>query len=138
MSASRSLYAPRICRDDSREDFRILVDGHGSTLAAVCLRRSGGPVDVEESAWKSLRCLLDSGAEGSYEVAVDRIAGETAYRHSMVLRRGLLTDWKLEHAGWLYVVGVLSWAPAEEQSLTLQHALAALETWSWLDSQQLE
>jgi len=136
MAASRSLYAPRICRDNSREDFRVLIDEHGSTLAAVCLRQSSGPTDVEESAWKSLRRMLDVGGEGTYELTAERIAGETAYRHSTVLRRGVLTDWKLAHAGWLYVVGTFSWAPAEQHERTRQLAREALETWRWLDSER--
>jgi hypothetical protein len=132
MAASRSLYAPRRCRDDSREDFRVLVDEHGSTLAAVCLRRSHGPADVEESAWKSLRSFLDKGVEGDYEIVLEHIAGELAYRYSVALRGGVLTDWKLAHAGWLYVVGTLSWAPPEEREITAQRTLEVLETWTWL------
>jgi hypothetical protein len=132
MSASRSLYAPRICRDDSREDFRVVLDAHHSTLAAVCLRPSTGPADVEASAGHSLTRHRESGFKGSDEATPERIAGETAHCHSVVLTSGVLTDWKLAHAGWLYVVGVLSKAPPRERETTMRRARAALDTWTWL------
>ncbi len=131
MVASRSLHAPRVGPDGSREDFRVLVDAYGSTLAAVCMRRSAGALDAEEAAWHSLKRFLELGLDSDYVLAPDRIVGERAYRYSGVLRRGVLTDWKLAHAGWLYVIGVFNRAPASERHTTLERALQALETWTW-------
>lgn len=133
MTASQSLHPPRVASDGSRKDFRVLLDEHGSTLAAVCLRRASAPTDVEEAAWLTLRHVLDLGAEGAYEVMVDRVAEERAYRYSVALKRGVLTEWKLAHAGWLYVVGTLSWAPPEEREITFRRTVDVLQTWKWLD-----
>ena len=132
MTASRSFYAPRIVADESREDFRVTVDEHRSTLAAVCLRRIERREQIEESAWHTLKRAIDGRFEGDYVLTPTRIAGETAYGYSVVLRSATLNEWKLAHAGWLYVIGVLNRAPAREQEATIQHALDALDTWTWL------
>jgi hypothetical protein len=132
MAASRSLYAPRTVADGSREDFRVLVDRHGSTFASVCLRRVDPGEQVEECAWNSLKHHLKLGSESTYEVTRTRIAGEQAFGYSVVLRSGVLTDWKLAHAGWLFVVGTLNWAPPAEREATIERTLAALDTWQWL------
>jgi hypothetical protein len=133
MTTSQSLHPPRVGSDGSRKDFRVLLDRHGSTLAAVCVHPIGAPADVEEAAWRTLRHVLDLGAEGTYELTADRVAGESAYRYSVVLTMGVLTEWKLAHAGWLYVAGTLSWAPPQEQEATVRRTLDVLETWRWLD-----
>jgi hypothetical protein len=132
IAASRSLYEPRITRDNCREDFRVLVDRHGSSFASVCLRRAEGPRPAEEGAWRTLRHYLEKGIEGTYEIAEAQIAGETAYRYSAVLRTGVLTEWKLVHAGWLYALGTISWAPSKEQEASVQRTLDVLDTWTWL------
>jgi hypothetical protein len=132
MAASRSLYQPRITRDNCREDFRVLLDGDGSTFASVCLRHAHGPRPAEETAWTTLQHYLDKGMKGAYEIAEDRIAGETAYRYSVGLRTGALTEWKLTHAGWLYALGTISRAPAREQEATVRRTLDVLNTWTWL------
>jgi hypothetical protein len=132
LSASRSFYTPRVLADDSREDFRVMLDEHRSTLAAVCLRRIERPEQIEESAWHTLKRAIDGRFEGDYILTPTRIAGETAYGYSVVLRIGVLNEWKLAHAGWLYVVGVLNRAPAREREATIQRALDALDTWTWL------
>jgi hypothetical protein len=133
LTTSQSLHPPRVGSDGSRKDFRVLLDRHGSTLAAVCLHPVGAPADVEEEAWRTLRHVLDLGAEGTYDVTPDRVAEERAYRYSVVLRSGVLTEWKLAHGGWLYVVGTLSWAPPEEREITDRRTLEVLRTWKWLD-----
>jgi hypothetical protein len=132
MAASRSLYAPRIMRDDSREDFRVLVDDHGSTVSAVCLRPIAHLGEAEEAAWTTLKHFYDKGIESPYEITADRIASETAYGYSGSLRRGVLTEWKLAHAGWLYVIGSLNWAPAKKRDITLRLTMDIFETWEWL------
>ena len=131
-SPSRSLYAPRIASDGSREDFRVVVDDHGSTLAAVCLRRIERPETVEELAWSSLRRMLDYGFDGTFEITPAQLAGETAYGYCLIRGRNVLTDWKLARAGWLYVVGTLSWAPPGKHEDTMERSLDALGTWEWL------
>lgn len=132
MTASRSLYAPRIVADDSREDFRVVVDEHRSTLAAVCLHRIERLEQIEESAWHTLKRAIDGRFEGDYLLTPTHIAGEIAYGYSVVLRIGVLNEWKLAHADWLYVVGVLNRAPARERETTIQRALDTLDTWTWL------
>lgn len=132
LAPSRSLYPPRVLAEGTREDFRVLLDEHASTLAAVCLRRVERTEQVEEAAWGSLRRMLDHGFDGTFEVTRDRIAGETAHRYVVVLPRSVLTEWKLAHAGWLYAVGVLHWAPSGEQDAALERALGTLRTWEWL------
>jgi len=132
MAPSQSLYAPRVVLDGSREDFRVLVDRYGSTFAAVCLHRVERDAEAEESAWRSLKRHLDRGLENTYEVTSTRIAGEQAFGCSVVLRSGVLTDWKLAHDGWLFVVGTLNWAPLAERETALERTRAALDTWQWL------
>jgi hypothetical protein len=105
---------------------------HGSTLAAVCLRRVSEPSAAEQASWGTLKRFLDMGLDGSYEVIVERIAGETAYRYEVVVNSRPLIEWKFVHAGWLFVVGVLNCALEEEQQATVQRARAALDTWEWL------
>jgi hypothetical protein len=132
MVPSLSLYEPRIGPDGSREDFRVLVDRHGSTLAAVCLWRAAGMCEVEEAAWGTLTRTLVKGMQGADKPISDRVAGEHAFRYWFGLGRWRVTEWKLAHAGWLYVVGVFNWAPDAEQQLTVARAREVLETWTWL------
>lgn len=131
---SRPLEPPRIGRNGSRVDFRVLADEHGSPLTAVCLWPTTGSRDAEESAWTLLAKLLRDGFDGTYEVSVERIAGELAYRYSVVLNAGTLTEWKLAHGGWLFVLGVLNRAPAQDAEATLARTRDVLATWRWLSA----
>lgn len=132
LAPSRSLYAPRMMADDSREDFRLVIDRHGGTLAAVCLRPIDKPELVEESARLALTRMIDRGFESSGEITPTFIAGETAYGHTVVTPGGILTDWKLAHAGWLYVVGTHSQPSQQRHDEAVRRSLEILRTWEWL------
>jgi hypothetical protein len=123
-----------MCPDDSREDFRVLLDRWPSTFASVCLHRIEDEREVEESAWFSLSRALERGNGGSYEIEAATIAGEAALGYTMAVRRCLLTDWKLAHDGWLFVIGVLSVRDEHVHEEAVRRALDALDTWEWLSA----
>jgi hypothetical protein len=141
MCNSRSFYGPTIGPDGSRSDFRTVLDEHGSTLGAVCLWRADRPAAAEEGATRTLARLLEMSRGGNFSFAgdytttVETLLGEPAYRYSFELRnRRRLTEWKLVHASWLFVVGVLSVAPPAVHEETLVQASACLATWEWIDA----
>ena len=113
-----------------------MVDRQGSTLAAVCLHPIADEAEVEESAWSSLSRLAE-GFGGSDGVERTTIAGEAAYGYTLIGATSMLTDWKLGHDEWLYVVGV--WSPgrnARRHKRAVERGRAALATWEWLEREE--
>jgi hypothetical protein len=133
LGPSRPLYAPRVMVDGSREDFRLVVDRHGSTFAAVCLRPIDKSEPVEESARLALTRMVERGFEVADEIVRACIAGESAYGYTVSMPRATLTDWKLAHAGWLYVVGTHSQPGRQRHEEAVRRSLDILGTWEWLD-----
>ena len=133
LAPSRTGHPPRMCPDGTREDFQVVLDERASVLAAVCLRRIEPDEHVEESGWTALKRMLDFGFDGTFELDRTTIAGEEAYGYTVLMPRSTLTDWKLAHAGWLYVVGTVSVADPAVHAEALRRARESLATWTWID-----
>jgi hypothetical protein len=140
LAPSLSLHPPRsdpFGKRLEREDFRVMLDRRGSTLAAVCLHEIANEIEVEESAWSSLSRLLE-GFAGRYEVDRTTIAGERAHGYTVIGATSVLTDWKLGHNGWLYVIGVLSpGRNVRRHERAVERGRAALATWELLSEDDL-
>ena len=130
LAHSASMYEPRMCPDDSREDFRVFV-GRESTFAAVCLGRVGERGEPLESARRSIYGISAWPGTESAAIAHEEIAGEPAQRYRVILNSGALTEWKFAHDGWLFVAGVFS-RSRDDEAETVRRSQAVLSTWRWL------
>jgi hypothetical protein len=118
--------------DETRADFRVVLDRRGSLLSAVCLHPLSGPEHVEESAWHSLSSLLRKGFDSDCVIVPRELVGEAALGYTIEFTRRTLTDWKLAHEGWLYVIGVLTLRDRALHERAVRRSLDVLETWRWL------
>ncbi|HXD53362.1 MAG TPA: hypothetical protein VN618_01280 [Solirubrobacteraceae bacterium] len=132
LSPSRSFYPPSVCADESREDFRVVLDRHGGTFASVCLHPILDEREVEQSARSSLGRLLEMRRERSSGPASVTIAGRPGFGHTTHSRSSTLTDWKLGYEGWLFVIGVLTRRNRRLHERALEQARIILATWEWL------
>jgi hypothetical protein len=131
LSPTPSLYRPRVVGCGSREDFRLLLDLQGTTLASVCLGTVAERGDPEESVHRTLERRAFHGYGRDSPIVAERIVGEEALRYRLVFGTGVLTEWKFSHRGWLFVVGVLDRGP--DPAATVARAREVLSTWHWLD-----
>jgi hypothetical protein len=129
VAPSPSLYRPKVV-PGARNDFSVFLDSNGSTLQAVCVGRVAERGDPERSARDTLAHFWANGWVALEPTAVERIAGEEAFRYTADTPTGRLTEWKLAHDGWLYVVGAMNHAP--DDAVTVMRARQALDSWEWL------
>lgn len=139
VAPSPSLYGPTVVPGarnafsvGARNDFSVFLDSNGSTLQAVCVGRVAERGDPERSARDTLDHFWAKGWVALQPTAVERIAGEEAFRYSADIPSGRLTEWKFAHDGWLYVVGSMNHAP--DDAATVMRARQALDSWEWLGS----
>jgi hypothetical protein len=132
-SPSKPAFPPYIDSGGAREDFRVLLGKRGSSFAAVCLGPTAQLGGARESAYNSRDSWHGRGRKVSLQVTPETVTGEPAYRYRIELATGTLVEWKLEHAGWLYVLGVLVEQLDREQQM-VDRARALMSTWQWLPS----
>jgi hypothetical protein len=130
LAPTTSFYSPRLTPDGAREDFRVLLDRAGTTLASVCL----GPVaergDAEDSALRTLGRFNVAVASVRDRLTGDTVAGLPALRYQINFRSGVLTEWKFSHRGWLFVAGVLERGGDVDGGIAA--AREVLSTWEWV------
>ena len=126
LSPTPSFYSPRVVSSGTREDFRVLLDQHGTTLASVCL----GPVAERGDPEESMRKTLGGVFPGS-EPKTPVIAEEPALRYCLTFNSGELTEWKFSHREWLFVTGVLTRGLNPEAAV--ETAREVLSTWRWIE-----
>lgn len=131
LATSRSIYQTRMCPDDSREDFRILV-GRRSTLAVVCFSPDSARAGPDQHARQAVRNLTLPGDAQSAIVA-EHVAGEAAASYRIVRNLAVLTEWVFAHDGWLFAAGVLC-HPDDDEHETVDRARAVLASWRWIEA----
>lgn len=128
--------------DGSRQDARVLL-APGVHVIVKCAGRIGACWDGYEvlPARERAQSAQDHRGEGMATPApgpIDRVptpAGE-AWRVTLAYPGGrMLTDTHVDHAGWGFVVGVLSSSNHPRAVEILDHVL---QTWRWLEPQDAD
>lgn len=130
---SRSGHPPRLTPDLAREDFRVFIRRDGSYLGAVCLGPTSERGDVDESAEQTMNSFVGrTGDPRLVQPLPDgAVAGARARRYRIEFARTTLDEWKFEHAGWLYVAGILRRGRYRDDGL-IDAGQRVLDTWTWL------
>jgi hypothetical protein len=132
LAPSRSFYAPRLARDLSREDFRVLLDRNGTSLAAVCL----GPMEErgtpEEGAREALNHFVGPAVSMDDRLTPDIVGGQAAVHYHFTFPSGRrLSEWHFGYQGWRFVAGVLK--PEGNPKDAVAAARQVLSTWKWVE-----